>query len=90
MIHLTANNKIFIAIEPAHFHKWIDCLSAVCHLQLAKDPRYGTMFVFIQRNKTMIRALIYDGTELWLRTKRLSTGKLQKRPKSSTPIAYMV
>jgi transposase len=38
-------------------------------------PRSGTLFVFINRNKTMVRSLIYDGTGFWLMTKRLSKGR---------------
>ena len=80
MIHLTASTKIFIATEPADFRKGIDGLSAVCRLQLTKDPRSGTVFVFINRSKTMIRALSYDGTGFWLMTKRLSSGKFKRWP----------
>jgi len=90
MIHLTASTKILIATEPADFRKGIDGLSAVCRLQLANDPRAGTVFVFINRSKTMVRALTYDGTGFWLMTKRLSTGKFQRWPRSTTPISIML
>ena len=90
MIHLTANNKIFISIETADFHKGIDGLFAVCHLKLAKNQRYGTVFVFINRNKTMIRQLTYDGIKFLLMTKLLSTWNFQIWPQSSTPIDSMV
>ena len=43
--------------------------------------------VFINRNKTMIRALTYDGTGFWLMTKRLSKGKFTGWPKGSDPIS---
>ena len=62
MIYLTDSNKIFISIEPVDFRKWINDLSAVCQLQLAKYPRSSTEFVFINHNKTMIRAWTYDHT----------------------------
>ncbi|MCG6202974.1 IS66 family insertion sequence element accessory protein TnpB, partial [Psychromonas antarctica] len=38
------------------------------------------------RNKTMIRALAYDGTGFWLMTKRLSTGKFPHWPTSNKVI----
>ncbi|MCL1127689.1 IS66 family insertion sequence element accessory protein TnpB [Shewanella surugensis] len=90
MIHLTASTKILIATEPADFRKGIDGLSAVCRLQLAKDPRTGTIFVFINRSKTMVRALTYDGTGFWLMTKRLSTGRFQRWPRPNTPLSSML
>ena len=86
MIHLTASTKILIATEPADFRKGIDGLSAVCRLQLANDPRAGTVFVFINRSKTMVRALTYDGTGFWLMTKRLSKGKFKDWPKTNSPM----
>jgi hypothetical protein len=45
--------------------------------------RWGTLFVFINRSKTMVRTLAYDGTGFWLMTKRLSKGKFQGWPKSN-------
>jgi len=90
MIHLTASTKILIATEPADFRRGIDGLCAVCRLQLSKDPRAGTVFVFINRSKTMVRALTYDGSGFWLMTKRLSTGKFQRWPRSNTPVTAML
>lgn len=66
---------ILQAINPADFRCGIDGFVAICRRQLAQDPRSGILFVFINRNKTMIRALSYDGTGFWLMTKRLSKGK---------------
>jgi transposase len=82
MIQLTAQTHILLATQPADFRKGIDGFAAICRLQLASDPRSGSLFVFINRNKTMIRALVYDGTGFWLMTKRLSQGKFQGWPKT--------
>ena len=90
MIHLTASSKILIATDPADFRKGIDGFSAVCRLQLKKDPRSGTVFIFINRSKTMVRALTYDGTGFWLMTKRLSTGRFQGWPRANKVINPMV
>ncbi|WP_051303398.1 IS66 family insertion sequence element accessory protein TnpB [Psychromonas aquimarina] len=76
MILLTANTSILLAVQPADFRCGIDGFAAICHRQLAQDPRSGTLFVFINRNKTMLRALNYDGMVFWLMTKRLSKGKI--------------
>jgi transposase len=86
MISLTAQTSILLATQPADFRCGIDGLAAVCRGELASDPRSGILFVFINRNKTMIRTLAYDGTGFWLMTKRLSTGKFKDWPKSNAPL----
>lgn len=83
MIHLTSDSRIFIAAEPADFRRGIDGLAALCKQRLRHDPRSGAVFVFINRNKTMIRALTYDGNGFWLMTKRLSKGRFQGWPRSA-------
>jgi transposase len=82
MIQLTAETPILIATQAADFRCGIDGFAALCKKRLAQDPRSGTVFVFINRNKTMIRALSYDGTGFWLMTKRLSEGSFKRWPKS--------
>ena len=60
MIHLTCNSTILIATQPADFRQGIDGLAALCKQRLNSEPRSGTLFVFINRNKTMIRVLVYE------------------------------
>ena len=86
MIHLTADTHILIAIAPADFRQGIDGLAAVCRYKLSANPRSGSVFVFINRNKTMVRSLSYDGTGFWLMTKRLSKGKFLHWPVSNQNI----
>ena len=86
MIHLTADTHILLATQPADFRQGIDGLAAVCRSRLLGDPRSGVLFVFINRSKTMIRALAYDGTGFWLMTKRLSKGKFLHWPTSNKEI----
>jgi transposase len=87
MIHLTANTQILLATEPADFRCGIDGLAAICRARLDLQPDCGRIFVFINRNKTMIRALSYDGSVFWLMTKRLSRGKFNGWPQSTVPIS---
>jgi transposase len=90
MIHLTADTHILIAIAPADFRQGIDGLAATCRYKLSVNPSLGTVFVFINRNKTMVRALTYDGTGFWLMTKRLSKGKFQNWPISNKIIEPII
>jgi transposase len=90
MIHLTTDSQILLATEPADFRMGIDGLAARCRGTLAAEPRSGVLFVFINRSKTMIRTLAFDGTGFWLMTKRLSKGKFKGWPgakKALHPVA---
>ena len=90
MIHLTSSSRILIATQPADFRQGIDGFAAVCQQQLSSDPRSGSIFVFINRNKTMVRALTYDDNGFWLMTKRLSKGKFRGWPRHHASITPMV
>jgi len=80
MIMLTHQSVIQLGVESADFRKGIDGFVSLCKNQLLLEPRDGTIFVFINRARTMIRALSYDGTGYWLMTKRLSRGKFKYWP----------
>ncbi len=80
MIHLTSQTKILVAIEAVDFRKQIDSLVRLCKEELARNPRDGTYFVFINRAHTMIRLLSHDGSGYWLCTKRLSQGRYRNWP----------
>ena len=84
MIQLSHQSRILLATQAADFRKGIDGLVAVCRLELEKDPRSGTYFVFINRSRTMIRVLAYDGSGFWLMTKRLSKGRFHGWPSSAS------
>jgi transposase len=75
MIQITAHMHIVAAVEPVDFRKGIDGLAAVCRQQLQSDPFCGAVFVFVNKSKTALRLLIYDGQGFWLCHKRLSRGR---------------
>lgn len=90
MIMLTSQSHIWLATKPADFRCGIDGLAALCRQQFKQDPRNGHLFVFINRSRTMLRVLCYDGNGFWLITKRLSQGCFAPWPTtqaSLTPVA---
>ena len=74
MIALSENTPIYLCKHPVDFRCGIDSLAALCRKKLQKEPRCGAIFVFINRNRTQIRALSYQGNGFYLLTKRLSRG----------------
>ena len=89
MIHVTADSRIYIATQPADFRCGIDGFSALCRKRLEQDPRSGSLFVFTNRNRTMIKVLGYDGSGFWLMTKRLSQGHFKEWPKHQTALSHL-
>lgn len=81
MIHLTNETKILLAVGTTDFRKGIDSLCGFCRNNLQQDPRSGTIFTFINKNRTQVRMLAYDGSGFWLMSKRLSTGRFPWWPK---------
>jgi transposase len=77
MIQITPHMRILVATRPADFRKGIDGLCALCRRELGTDPFGGTVFVFCNRRRTCLRALVYDGNGFWLCHKRLSAGKFR-------------
>lgn len=91
MIHLTASTAIQVATERVDFRKGIDGFVALCEYHLQQNPRSGTLYVFLNRNATMIRILAYDhqGPGYWLMSKRLSRGRFQGWPQTASPLSPM-
>ena len=75
MLQITPQMRILVAIEPADFRRGIDGLAKLCKDSLSHDPFSGAVFVFRNRRRTAIKALVYDGQGFWLCHKRLSTGR---------------
>ena len=89
MIRLTPNTSVMLAVAPIDFRRQIDGLAAHYRQALASDPMSGTWFVFINRARTMIRVLVYDGTGFWLMSKRLSKGRFQGWPATDGVLSPM-
>ena len=87
MIQLTHQTRILLGIAHADFRRGIDGFVALCQNELLLDPRDQSVFVFINRAGTMIRALSYDGSGYWLMTKRLSRGKFQGWPSGDSAVS---
>jgi len=74
MIQVTPHVKIFVASSAINFQNWMDGTAAICRNEFEKDPYSGSMFVFINRRKTMIRCYFFDGQGEWLCDKRIAKG----------------
>lgn len=74
MLSFSGSLKVLLALEPCDLRKSFNGLSALATERLSEDPRQGTLFVFINRRHTRLKILCWDGTGLWVLTKRLERG----------------
>jgi transposase len=74
MLSFTGSLRVFLAVEPADMRKGIEGLHALVSQRLSEDVRGGALFVFINKRHTRLKVLCFDGTGLWLLTKRLEEG----------------
>lgn len=80
MIQVTPQMRILLAVEPVDFRKGIDGLAGICRNVLKTDPFSGYLFVFMNKRKSAIKILMYDGQGFWLCQKRLSKGRFKWWP----------
>ena len=83
MLQITPQMTILVAVEPADFRRGIDGLVRLCKDSLGQDPFAGAVFVFRNRRRTAIKALVYDGQGFWLCHKRLSEGRFRWWPSAA-------
>jgi transposase len=71
---LSRATRVFLRSGPTDLRLGFDGLAAVVKTQLAQDLLAGSLFVFCNSSKTRIKILCFDGSGLWLCTKRLERG----------------
>jgi len=71
MLSLLRATRIFVALEPVDMRQNFNGLYARVQSVLQQDPLSGHFFVFTNRSRTRLRLLIWDGSGLWVCTKRL-------------------
>jgi transposase len=74
MFGLGPATKIFLAIHAVDMRKGFDGLYGVVRDRLGHDPLSGHLFLFSNRSRTRLKVLVWDGTGLWVCSKRLEKG----------------
>jgi transposase len=74
MLSFSGSLKVFVALEACDMRKGFNGLYAAVTERLGEDPKGGALFVFCNRRHTRLKILYWDGTGLWVLTKRLEQG----------------
>jgi transposase len=86
MLSFTGSLKVFVAVEACDMRKGFNGLSALVGERLGEDLKSGALFVFSNRRHTRIKIICWDGSGIWLLTKRLEAGTFSW-PKPLAPAA---
>jgi transposase len=77
MFGLGPATKIYVGVESVDMRKGFDGLFGLVRDQLGQDPLSGHLFLFTNRTRTRLKALIFDGSGLWVCAKRLERGRFR-------------
>jgi transposase len=74
MLSLSPATRIFVALEAVDMRKGFNGLYAWVQAVLGEEPTSGHWFVFLNRRRNRLKILLWDGSGLWLCSKRLEKG----------------
>ena len=75
MFGLGPATKIYISVDAVDMRKGFDGLYGLVRDYLGQDSRSGHLFLFTNRSRTRLKALVWDGSGLWVCAKRLERGR---------------
>ena len=77
MFGLGHATRIYLGVEAVDMRKGFEGLYGLVRDALGHDPLSGHLFLFTNRRRSRIKALLWDGTGLWVCAKRLEKGRFR-------------
>jgi transposase len=74
MISFSGSLRIFLLVDRCDMRKGFNGLYGLVSSNFGEDPRSGALYVFCNRRHTRLKVLYFDGTGLWVLSKRLERG----------------
>ncbi len=75
MLALSAATKVYLAAGATDLRKGFDGLFALVEGVLEEAPLSGHVFLFANAARTRLKVLVWDGSGLWVCTKKLGRGR---------------
>lgn len=75
MFGLSVATRIYVGVEAVDMRQGFDGLFGLVRDVLGQDPLSGHLFLFTNRGRTRLKALVWDGSGLWVCAKRLERGR---------------
>lgn len=70
-----ASLRVYLAVGATDLRKAFDGLQGVVREKMESDPMSGHLFVFCNKTKSRLKVLYFDGSGMWISTKRLEKGR---------------
>jgi transposase len=77
MLDFAVGAQVYLACGVTDLRKSFNGLAIIVKLQFKLDPYSKCMFVFCNRNHTLVKILQWDGSGFWLYMKRLDKGNFR-------------
>ncbi len=77
MFGLGPATRIYLGLEAVDMRKGFEGLYGLVRDTLGHDPLSGHLFLFTNKTRTRIKALVWDGSGLWVCSKRLEKGRFR-------------
>ena len=75
MFYPEAQLRVWLYQKPVDMRRSFDGLAAIAKNQLQEDPLSGHLFAFINKRKTYLKVLYFDGAGYCIWAKRLEAGQ---------------
>lgn len=74
MLSISPATRIFVALAPIDMRLGFNGLYALVQTVLTEDVLSGHLFLFTNKPRNRVRVIYWDGSGLWVCTKRLEKG----------------
>ena len=78
MFSLSSSNRFFLYQQPTDMRKGFDSLAGLVRQQMQHDPTSGSVYVFLNKNRTLIKLLHWQIDGFTLYYKRLEKGVFER------------
>ncbi len=75
MLNVSGTTRVLVATTPVDLRGSFNRLYSLVVEQLKADPLSGNLFLFTNRRRNRVKILTWDGSGIWICTKRLETGR---------------
>lgn len=75
MIAAGPATRVFLVSGATDMRKGFEGLAGLVRTRLGEEPLSGHLFVFANANRTRLKILFWDGSGLWVCSKRLERGR---------------
>jgi len=75
MLSFSGSLRVWVALEPCDMRKGFNGLEALVEERLKESAKSGALFLFTNRRRTRLKVLYWDGSGLWVLSKRLEAGR---------------